>query len=285
MSIQKKPIKSKQLKMELNNEFIFLQNIFSVLSIPQQTKDEFDDVDIEITNGDVNQEEKKMPKRVTTIAELEERLEKIKSQHNFHLKTKLAKKSLASKLNKKIKKRDRINKTKVKPSVDKPILPKKEHKTEHAAAPKPIFNNEAKLVFSKFDFANTGQKERVNKGEKDPKKILENLKQQEEKFRQLEESEETSKVKELKEKIAWKNMLQKAEGQKIKDDPSLLKKSIQKREQKKKHSKKQWDNRIQNVKETKDARQAKRTENIAKKKKEKKSKNIKQAVKRGRVVI
>lgn len=32
----------------------------------------------------------------------------------------------------------------------------------------------------------------------------------------------------MKEKIAWKNVLQKAEGEKIKDDPILLKKSIKK---------------------------------------------------------
>lgn len=56
-------------------------------------------------------------------------------------------------------------------------------------------------------------------------------------------------------------------------------------EQKKKHSKKQWDGRIKNVEEKKDARQKKRKENIAKKKKEKKSKVVKAAVKRGRVVI
>lgn len=64
--------------------------------------------------------------------------------------------------------------------------------------------------------------------EKDPKKILENLKQQELKFKQLQENDDGSKVKELKEKLAWKTVLQKAEGQKVKDDPTLLKKSIKK---------------------------------------------------------
>lgn len=56
-------------------------------------------------------------------------------------------------------------------------------------------------------------------------------------------------------------------------------------EQKKKHSKKQWDTRIKNVEQKKEERQKKRKENIAKKKKEKKSKIVKQSVKRGRVVI
>lgn len=69
--------------------------------------------------------------------------------------------------------------------------------------------------------------DKVQKVEKDPKKILVNLKEQEQKIRSLEESGD-SKAKELKEKIAWKNVLQKAEGQKVKDDPNLLKKSIKK---------------------------------------------------------
>lgn len=36
----------------------------------------------------------------------------------------------------------------------------------------------------------------------------------------------------MKEKLAWKNVLNKAEGQKVKDDPILLKKSIKKMVQK-----------------------------------------------------
>lgn len=54
------------------------------------------------------------------------------------------------------------------------------------------------------------------------------MEKQKEKFRELEEREENVKVREIKEKEAWRNILQKAEGQKIKDDPILLKKSIKK---------------------------------------------------------
>lgn len=69
--------------------------------------------------------------------------------------------------------------------------------------------------------------EKMQKGGRDPKKILENLQQQEQKLQQIKEQDQ-SKVKEIKEKMAWKNILQKAEGQKVKDDPNLLKKSIKK---------------------------------------------------------
>lgn len=69
--------------------------------------------------------------------------------------------------------------------------------------------------------------DRGMKSKKDPKKILDDLQQQEEKFQKLAETD-SNKAKELKEKIAWKNILQKAEGEKVKDDPNLLKKSIKK---------------------------------------------------------
>lgn len=69
--------------------------------------------------------------------------------------------------------------------------------------------------------------ERRNKSQKDPKKILDSLKQQEENLQKLGKVD-SEKAKELKEKAAWKNILQKAEGEKVKDDPTLLKKSIRK---------------------------------------------------------
>lgn len=286
---QQKKIMIKKIKADLSKEFTFLKNVFSVMSLPLQMKGENDEnMDIEIVNENQKSEDVEMPKRARSIAELEEKLEKIKSQNKFSFKNKLQKKSLSSKMKKKIKKTERVNKTKVKPVVDAPFAEMLKSNTEQKPKvniAKPVFNNEGKLVFSKFDFANVGKKERVNKAERDPKKILENLKQQEDRFKQLEEKEETGKVKEIKEKIAWKNVLQKAEGQKVKDDPILLKKSIKKMDQKKKQSKKQWDTRVQNVEQKKDERQKKRTENIAKKKKEKKSKIIKTSVKRGRVVI
>ncbi|XP_026323890.1 surfeit locus protein 6 homolog isoform X3 [Hyposmocoma kahamanoa] len=285
MTLQKLPKKEKQIKAMLSKEFNFLKNVFSVMSLPKQMRDDYEEnADFEIIN-DPTSEEKEVPKRARSIAELEEKLEKIKSQKNFNLKNKLAKKSLNSKLNKKLKKNERQKKSKVKPTQYNSTESVKEVKIKSQANVKPVFNTEGKLVFSKFDFSNIGHKEKMHqKAEKDPKKILENLKQQEQKFKELEETQ-YDKVKEMKEKIAWKNVLLKAEGEKIKDDPILLKKSIKKLEQKKKDSKKQWDNRIKNVEEKKDARQKKRKENIAKKKKEKKSKVVKAAVKRGRIII
>lgn len=52
------------------------------------------------------------------------------------------------------------------------------------------------------------------------------MKHQEKKLNQLQETNSTNRAQEIKEKMAWKNILQKAEGQKVKDDPILLKKTI-----------------------------------------------------------
>ncbi|XP_068628701.1 surfeit locus protein 6 homolog [Battus philenor] len=287
MISQKRPLKTNQLKKQLSTELQFIKNILSCLPIPIHLKDDDSNNDFELTASENPEEKKDLPKRAASIIELEEKLQKLKSQNNFHLKNKLAKKSINSKLNKKLKKKERINKTNVKK------LPDFQHNNKQQSddkanvnLAKPIYNNEGKLVFSKFDFASFGKKEKGNKVQKDPKKLLDEIEQQENKFRQLQESDQGSnKVKELKEKIAWKNILQKAEGQKVKDDPILLKKSIKRMEQKKKVSKKQWENRIKTVEQKKDERQKKRRENISKKKKEKKSKIVKAAVKRGRVIV
>lgn len=117
-------------------------------------------MDVEIINENPKTNQKaELPKRARSIAELEERLEKLKSQSNFNLKRKLVKKSLSSKLNKKIKKRERMNKSKVKPVVDDNLINsiKTEEKPNINVA-KPVFNTDGKLVFSKFDFANVGKK-------------------------------------------------------------------------------------------------------------------------------
>lgn len=286
MKSVKKTLKLKKIKTELSKEFNFIKNVFSVMSLPLQSKGNNDEMmDIEIVNENPKDNSNiDLSKRASSIVELEEKLEKIKARNKFTFKNKLQKKSLSSKLNKKIKKRDRSNKTMVKPIVDTPfseIAKQQREEKPNINVAKPVFNNEGKLVFSKFDFASVGKKDKPHKKEKDPKKILENLKQQEDKIKQLEEKEEGDRAKIIKEKIAWQNVLHKAEGQKVKDDPTLLKKSIKKMEQKKKHSKKQWEARVTNVEQKKEERQKKRKENIANKKKEKKSKIVKQSVKRG----
>lgn len=155
--------------------------------------------------------------------------------------------------------------------------------TDNKLLNKTVFNKEDKMVFSKIDFANLGKVKKVKK-EKDPKKLLQRLEHQNEKLKKLKESGEVEKAIEIKEKSAWKNALAKVAGEKVKDDPILLKKSLQKQEQKIRSSKKKWENRIKGVEKAKEDRQKKRQENIHKRKKDKKTKKLKKAAKKGKII-
>lgn len=219
---------------------------------------------------------------------MEERLKSITSKKKLSYKEKLTKKGLKNRLKKKNKqdirnanlKLERAAKLTVKtePSDNNP-----ETQNNTQEVKKPVFNSENKLVFSKIDFANLGKK-KVKKVEKDPEKLLKKLNEEKSRLEQLESAGETSKVVEIKEKAAWKNALAKAEGEKVKDDPILLKKSVVKKEQKVRSSKKKWEARIEGVKKAKDDRQKKRKENIDKRKKQKKVKQLKSAAKRGKII-
>ncbi|CAG8813835.1 35161_t:CDS:2, partial [Racocetra persica] len=87
------------------------------------------------------------------------------------------------------------------------------------------------------------------------------LKSKAEKFEKL-KKEDPEKAAKFRENEAWSKALQKARGEKIKDDPKLLKKTIKKINFKKKSSEKAWKERIKAVAKTQAERQQKRTENI-----------------------
>lgn len=122
------------------------------------------------------------------------------------------------------------------------------------------------------------------KAENDPQKILEKLNKNKEKLEELKSQGDVEKAQELKEKLAWKAALAKADGQKVRDDPDLLKKSVKKQEQIKRSSAKKWQARKEGVKKAQEERQKKREANINKRKDDKKNKKLKKAVKRGRVI-
>lgn len=82
--------------------------------------------------------------------------------------------------------------------------------------PKPIFNSEGKMVFSKFDF---GELTTLSAGPKkvnlDPKAALNKMKKVQEKVKLLESKGETEKAKSIEEKLAWQGAIQRAEGVKV----------------------------------------------------------------------
>lgn len=150
---------------------------------------------------------------------------------------------------------------------------------------KPVFNKEGKMVFSKFDFTESGP-EAQKKGKysgKDYKNLLKKIEKDEAKIKKLQEAD-VVKAEHVKDKKKWKAALERAEGIKVKDDPNLIKKAAKRQEKRKKKSKKEWNSRNEAVKQKQDTRQKKRKENIEAKKKEKMKKKIKLATKKGRLI-
>ena len=150
---------------------------------------------------------------------------------------------------------------------------------------KPIYNNNGKMVFSKFDFTDSGHKDKMAAAPvgKDYKKLLEKAERQKEKISKLKQTDET-KAKQLAEKTQWKNMLQRAEGQKVRDDPEMLKRALKNADKRKDRRKEKWGDRDQKVKDTLKEKQDKRKTNIGKRKQEKRDKKIQKAKKKGRMI-
>lgn len=225
------------------------------------------------------------------MEELQQRLQAITSKKKLTYKEKLTKKGLKNRLKKKSLQDERNAKKKLLRAsklMEKngDINDVKDIKIENIESSKelPIYNKDNKMVYSKIYFANLGNPHKKTKKEKDPKKLLQKIESENEKLEKLKESGEVEKANEIKEKSAWKNALAKASGEKVKDDPVLLKKSLKKQEQKQKSSKKKWEQRIKGVEKAKEERQKKRQENIQKRKKDKKTKKLKQAAKRGKII-
>jgi len=147
----------------------------------------------------------------------------------------------------------------------------------------PVYNQEAKIVYSKVDFAaNPGGK--AKKSHQNPKEILKKLRDTKKHLTELREQGETDKAAEMQTDIAWRNAFDKVEGKKVKDDTKLLQKAIKKRRVEKKKSKTKWTERKQKVEHDKEKRQKKRQENLDKRSKDKKNRKLKTASKKGRII-
>jgi len=143
-----------------------------------------------------------------------------------------------------------------------------------------IAEKKEQFMFGKIETTGSDGKKQMGK---DFKRHLKTLQDEKSKIAQV-KGEDKEKGEELEEKFAWKNMLQKAQGVKVKDDESLIKKSIKRKENIKKHSQKKWEKREKEVKEKMAEKQKKRTANIRAKKDEKIKKKVKKMTKKGRLV-
>lgn len=73
----------------------------------------------------------------------------------------------------------------------------------------------------------------------------------------------------LEEKDMWLNAKKRAHGERVRDDTSLLKKALKRKESAKKKSEREWKDRLEAVKRGKDVKQQKRDENLRKRRDEK----------------
>ncbi|KZZ96938.1 Surfeit locus 6 [Ascosphaera apis ARSEF 7405] len=85
------------------------------------------------------------------------------------------------------------------------------------------------------------------------------------------------KRKEIEEKDRWLAAKKRAHGEKVKDDVSLLKKTVHRHESLKKKSEKEWKERMEGIAKGKEMKQKKREENLKKRKEEKGNKGKKKA--------
>lgn len=126
---------------------------------------------------------------------------------------------------------------------------------------RPHVKENGKMIFSKFELASTNNPKIKHRKGKSKEKLLKELLEKQEQLKELEHKNK-EKADELNEKSEWDKAIKRSQGIKIKDDVSLLSRSIQRQEGKKKASKKSWNERIEKEKEEQKQKQKQRHENI-----------------------
>ena len=106
------------------------------------------------------------------------------------------------------------------------------------------------------------------KGPQDPFTALKAAENKQARIRGLDDGKRTD----IEEKDLWLIARKRAHGERVRDDSSLLKKTLKRKDKAKKKSEKEWNERIEGVQKSQAMRQKKREENLQKRKNEKGSK-------------
>lgn len=147
-------------------------------------------------------------------------------------------------------------------------------------------DEESSLVFSQVVFKDgdkaTGDLKdiRKKKSNKGPRDILGQLKHIEAKKSKL-QSMDAEKRENIETKTKWSRALAQAEGEKIRDDEKMLKKSLKKQTKQKKKSARLWKDRQETVTKSIAEKQKKREDNIALKRERNKLKSKKAKIRAG----
>ena len=106
------------------------------------------------------------------------------------------------------------------------------------------------------------------KKQKGPQDPLTALKAAQNKHSRINSFDETKRA-DIETKDVWLNARKRAHGERVRDDESLLKKTLKRKEKAKKKSEKEWGERIEGVAKGQAMRQRKREDNLQKRKEEK----------------
>jgi len=276
-----------QILSSVSSEHSFLKDLLTVLptrkdfDISEYIEDTEDPKKLEKAKAkDASDKSEDKPTRVANYEELtkrlEERLHKLKKNRNTkkeRIKTRKEQRKLKTKMKilcTKNKKRNKLENT-------EPEIEGEKKKTA-------IKSGDGQLVFSKFDFSkpNTSTKQ-TNKG-KDLQHLLSKALKEKEKVKKIAASGDLEGANAMKDKKAWKGALARADGHKVLDDIDLLKKSVKRKEQKKRSGKDKWNKRDAKLKEKMAGEDKKRKENIRGRKTEKLKNKMKKMGKKGHIV-
>eukprot|EP01024_Parvocaulis_polyphysoides_P017703 TRINITY_DN17813_c0_g1_i5.p2 TRINITY_DN17813_c0_g1~~TRINITY_DN17813_c0_g1_i5.p2 ORF type:complete len:394 (+),score=75.11 TRINITY_DN17813_c0_g1_i5:1246-2427(+) len=136
--------------------------------------------------------------------------------------------------------------------------------------------NDGQIQFGKVDLGHADQvAEDQHPKKKGKVRIKEDLlKEIKSKKEHLQTIRNTGEEQELLNKEGWEASLRRAQGEKVYDDPKLLKRSLKAMKKKKEKSAQAWNQRLKTQKQQMDAKQNRRTENINKKIEGKKQKRV-----------
>lgn len=116
------------------------------------------------------------------------------------------------------------------------------------------------------------------------KKKLKEIERENDKIADLEAKGKDDEAAKTRMNKLWRSALQRSEGMKVKDDATLIKKSIKKSYKMKEQHKKRWKERRDEVEGVMKKKQEKRRRNINKRKDVKKAKKIKKLKKKGKLL-
>lgn len=162
------------------------------------------------------------------------------------------------KIEKSSKKKKQTNKEPKAPAIEK-------NRVENGKKNTKVVNDKGEVVFSKFDFAEDSSKRKKKGQGKDVKSLLKKAEKRKENLEKLEQ-EDRQKADELKSKIKWDKVFKHAEGQKVKDDPKLLLKTLKKKKKIKEASKRKWEERLNTQKKLQEDKQKLRKQHLKERK-------------------